>query len=74
MLKLVRQIIAVIVLFICIYGFFSSIQPVMPYILFGLAIILLLMGAEEWREGKAKACLYFATSILTMIVLIQVIY
>ncbi|MGG4168979.1 hypothetical protein ABEW00_16180 [Rossellomorea vietnamensis] len=73
MLKKFRISIAVIVMALSLYGLISNNTSILPFTMAGLAIMMVVMGAEERQKNrKSYRCyLFFAVSLLLILVSIE---
>ncbi|MEI2665421.1 hypothetical protein [Rossellomorea sp. LJF3] len=73
MLKKVRITSAVIVLTLSLYGLISNNNSILPFTMAGLAIMMVVMGAEERQKNRKsyRSYLFFAVSLLLILVSIE---
>ncbi|PFG03553.1 DUF3953 domain-containing protein [Bacillus sp. es.034] len=73
MLKKVRITSAVIVLALSLYGLISNNNSIIPFTMAGLAIMMVVMGAEERQKNRKsyRSYLLFAVSLLLILVSIE---
>ncbi|MGG3915363.1 hypothetical protein [Rossellomorea vietnamensis] len=73
MLKKVRITSAVIVLALSLYGLISNNNSIIPFTMAGLAIMMVVMGAEVRQKNRKsyRSYLLFAVSLLLILVSIE---
>ncbi|WP_406687964.1 hypothetical protein [Rossellomorea vietnamensis] len=73
MLKKLRKTISVIVLALSLYGLISNNNEVLPFAMAGLAILMVVMGAEERQKNRKsyRSYLFFAVSLFLILVSIE---
>ncbi len=70
MLKISRILLAVLVITMAGYGFLTENHGLQPYMLFFLCLMMLVMGLEEFQQGrKAYGYLSLFVSMFLLIVL-----
>jgi Protein of unknown function (DUF3953) len=73
MLKILRITLALIVIIMAGYGFFTDNVWLLPYTLFIMSIMLLVMGLEEFQKGRTEyGYISVAACIFLMIVLFTI--
>ncbi|QHE60224.1 DUF3953 domain-containing protein [Rossellomorea vietnamensis] len=73
MLKKVRITSAGMVLALSLYGLISNNNGILPFTMAGLAIMMVVMGAEERQKNRKsyRSYLFFAVSLLLILVSIE---
>ncbi|OXS64436.1 DUF3953 domain-containing protein [Rossellomorea vietnamensis] len=73
MLKKVRITSALMVLALSLYGLSSNNNSILPFTMAGLAIMMVVMGAEERQKNRKsyRSYLFFAVSLLLILVSIE---
>ncbi|RBP06187.1 DUF3953 domain-containing protein [Rossellomorea aquimaris] len=73
MLKKIRMTISIIVLGLSLYGLFSNHNEMLPFTMAGLAILMVIMGAEERQKNRKsyRSYLLFGVSALLLLVSIE---
>ncbi|WP_299741734.1 hypothetical protein [uncultured Rossellomorea sp.] len=72
-LKILRKTISIIVLALSLYGLASNHNDLLPYTMAGLAVLMVIMGAEEHQKDRKsyRSYLFFAVSAFLLMVFIQ---
>jgi zinc transporter ZupT len=75
MLEKIRKTISVTVLALSIYGLFSDNNDLIPFIMAGLAVLMVVMGIEEYQKDRKsyRGYLLFAVFVFMLFVFIQVL-
>ncbi|KPL58523.1 DUF3953 domain-containing protein [Rossellomorea vietnamensis] len=70
MLKKFRISIAVIVMALSLYGLISNNTSILPFTMAGLAIMMVVMGAEERQKNRKsyRSYLFFAVALFLILV------
>ncbi|MHA7136491.1 hypothetical protein ACRTEV_04365 [Rossellomorea arthrocnemi] len=73
MLKKIRMTTSIIVLGLSLYGLFSNHNEMLPYTMAGLAVLMVIMGAEELQKNRKsyRSYLLFGVSAFLLLVAIQ---
>ncbi|OIU68555.1 DUF3953 domain-containing protein [Rossellomorea aquimaris] len=73
MLKILRISLAMLGLVMALYGFFTDNFWLLPYMLFLMGVMLLVMGLEEFQKGRTEyGYISVAACIFLMIVLFTI--
>lgn len=73
MLKIIRMTISIIVLGLSLYGLMSDHNDILPFTMAGLAVLMVIMGAEEHQKDRKsyRSYLFYAVSAFLLLVSIQ---
>ncbi|PFA66737.1 hypothetical protein CN378_13515 [Bacillus sp. AFS015802] len=73
MLTKIRKTISIVVLAVALYGLFSDHNDLLPFTMAGLAVMMVIMGAEEHQKDRKsyRSYLFFAVSLFLILVTIK---
>ncbi|MGG1631836.1 hypothetical protein [Rossellomorea sp. NRS-1567] len=73
MLKKIRMTTSIIVLGLSLYGLISDNNDLLPFTMAGLAVLMVIMGAEELQKDRKsyRSYLFFGVSAFLLLVSIE---
>ncbi|MDT9025847.1 hypothetical protein [Rossellomorea yichunensis] len=73
MLKKLRKTISIIVLALSLYGLISNNNELLPFTMAGLAVLMVIMGAEDLQKDRKsyRSYLFFGVAAFLLMVFIQ---